>query len=61
MSVFLGRDAVAGYVWMRGSVERSGGPERVITNAEPDPNFKRRPIGFAPSEPDPLTWEGDQS
>lgn len=49
MSVLLGRDAVDGYVWLRSTVERSGGPERVHTAAEPDPEFEPRHVGFTAS------------
>jgi hypothetical protein len=46
MSRLIGRDAVDGYVWLNATVERSGGPERVYTAPEPDPEFKPRPVGF---------------
>ncbi len=41
----------------------SGGPERVVTGQH-DPNFKRRPVGFAPpeqAETEPRLWEGDDA
>lgn len=45
-------------------VERTGGPERVVTN-DPDPKVVRRHAGFVPPPrppvDEPLTWEGDDS
>lgn len=40
-------------------------PIRVSTFEEPDPEFRRRPVGFTanlePDEDEPLTWEGDDA
>lgn len=52
------------YPWNRpqANVERSGGPERVVTD-KPDPDFVRRPIGFTaklePTDQKPMLWEGE--
>lgn len=44
-----------------GPVVRDGrGPERVVTD-QPDRGFRRRPVGFRPSEREPEVWEGDDS
>lgn len=53
----------AGLDWTRASVVRTGGPERVLYDDSPDPNFKPRPVGFTADlrEPDPLLWDGDNA
>jgi hypothetical protein len=50
--------------WANVSIQKGGGPERVVTD-DPDPDFKPRRVGFTadllPPEVDPQTWEGDDS
>jgi hypothetical protein len=56
------------YRWDRPhtSIRDTRGPERVEVG-QPDPEFKSRPVGFAPvpveSEPlsEPLVWQGDNA
>ena len=57
-------EAVTGWAWMPYvSISLgSSGPTRVCTD-EPDPEFRRRPVGFTAdlSEPEPLLWKGDDA
>lgn len=45
------------YYWHRTphpDVVRSGGPERVLTYADHDSEFVRRPVGFTAGPPEPV-------
>lgn len=53
----------AGDEWVRAEVIRSGGPERIHYDEQPDANFKARPIGFTADikTTEPLIWDGDNA
>lgn len=53
----------AGGEWVRAEVIRSGGPERIHYDDQPDPEFTPRPVGFTADlrDPAPLLWDGDNA
>lgn len=48
------------WTWRVATLRDGRGPERVVTD-DPDPNFKRRPVGFRPPESEPQIWDGDNA